>query len=231
MRDRRTEDVFPRHAWIVIAVAALATLGSAGAVDRGITCLEARDGRVLAFNVATYPRILASHDGGLTWETDEAAGPPDDLKSCEDHPPVWTLETPDAHYRFTRGQAIARSTDGGRTWRREVDLEITQARMAHNRRKRSPVPGEEDRYPEDAVWDPRHGHVIAAMGPEGVLVRTQGEGWRWAAVDSYRFEAPTTALQIASLLRHELWLAVLLTALVFSTRRARAVIGRILWSK
>lgn len=201
-------------------MAALVTMGSAGAVDPGITCLHARDGRVLAFNVATYPRIFASRDGGLTWETDEATGPPSVLENCPAHPPVWTLETPDAHYRFTRGQSIARSTDGGRTWQREVDLEITQARMAYNRSKRSPVPGEAELYPEDVVWDPRHGHVIAAMGPDGVLVHTREEGWRWVVVDHYGFEPPPPAPQMVALVRHELWLALLLTALVFSTRRA-----------
>jgi hypothetical protein len=196
------------------------------------------DDRILAYNPYSYYQLFSSQDGGLNWQTIEVEEAPVDLEGCDTHPPTgWILETPDARYRFVRGERIDQSTDGGQTWQVELELQNSQARMAYYRKIRASASTEEP-YPTDALFDPASGHVIAAMGQDGVLVRTPEDGWRWVAVGHYRFEPPRHLSQIATLLQGELWLALLLVVLLFNVWHAHSAsrwllivlgIGWLLW--
>ncbi len=237
-RFRGATTSLPRHAWLVVSVATLATIANSAAPDLGITCLTVTDDRILAYNTYSYYQLFTSQDGGLNWQTIEVEEAPVDLEGCDTHPPTgWILETPDARYRFVRGERIDRSTDGGQTWQVEIELQNSQARMAYYRKIRASASTEEP-YPTDALLDPASGHVIAAMGQDGVLVRTPEDGWRWVPVGNYRFEPPTRLGQIATLLQSELLLAVLLVFLLFNIQYARGtsrwllpvlIIGWLLW--
>ncbi len=233
----RPTRALPRRAWIVLSLATLATIANSAAPDPGIMCLDVKEGHIEAYNLYSYYEIFVSRDGGLTWRATDVETALVDLEGCATHPPTaWILETPEAQYRFVRGEHIARSIDDGQTWQVEIELERSQARMAYYRKIRAA--STEETYPADAVWDPETRHVIAALGHDGILVRTPEDGWRWIAVGSYRFEPPTHVDQIAMLLQSELLLAVFLVFLLFNTWYARGtnrwllpvlVIGWVLW--
>jgi hypothetical protein len=236
-RLRWSKRSLPRRAWLIISLATLATVANSAAPDLGITCLAVTDDRIEAYHIYSYNEIFVSRDGGLTWQATDVETPPVDLGGCENRPDRWTIETPNAHYRFTQGESIERSTDGGQTWQIEFELGDNEPRIAYYRKTRSSIPLGAS-YPKDAVWDPESDHVIAAMGQDGVLVRTPEDGWRWVTVGRYQFESPTRLRRLAVLLQGEMVLAGFLAALLFNTWCARGtrrwlisvlIIGWALW--
>jgi hypothetical protein len=121
----------------------------------------------------------------------------------------------------TRNSAIARSKDAGQTWRTEAPLTWEQARLNYYARFLN-IPYAYMHRPAPVgvfhlLVHGSSGHVIAAMGREGVLVRTPDGTWRWTAVGSYQRQDLDRIDEIAALLSGELWLAGAAACLVVST--------------
>jgi len=205
----------PPRAWGVLVLASLATLGNAVAPDYGIACLYASGGQIVAVGGPfASERAFVSGDGGLTWSEDSDRA---EALACPEQRKPETLRVPDTLevYRFAPGERVERSTDDGQTWTTAVDLGGNDARAAYRRKVQGaadPVgPG-----PLDALYDPSTGHVILAMGREGVLVRTGDGEWRWVALDAYRYVPLETVDELVLLLQGEIALAVALALVVFA---------------
>ncbi len=204
-----------RRAWGVFLLASLATLGNAVAPDYGIACLHESQGQIVAVGGPWGSELaFVSRDGGLTWSEDSDRADP---LACPEQPKPQTLRVPDGSevYRFEPGVRVEHSVDGGRTWIMAFDLRGNDARAAYRRK----VQGAGDPVgagPLDALHDPATGHLILAMGREGVLVRTADGQWRWVALDDYRYVPLETMGQLALLLQGEIALAVGLALMVFA---------------
>lgn len=185
----------------------------------GITCLEKQaDGTIVApDSYASY----SSADGGFTWKSNPPLSP-DPLKDCakiyQTHIPP-TLPDPtnlSTLYRFNPEISIEKSTDGGQTWNREVDLSGTEARTVYYMSKRYDganfVSG-----PVDALFDEKSGNLVVAMGYEGVLVRTPQGRWGWVTVGKYS-RADMRDLSITlPLISDQLWMAVFIGIVLAGT--------------
>ena len=185
----------------------------------GITCLYERDdGTIVApEDYATY----TSADGGFTWQS--GLPQPASLASiCGQYRTTrspWTLAdpaNPAVMYRFNPEISIERSTDGGRTWQRAVDLSGTEARTTYYVNTRHD--GVEFRSgPLDAMFDQKSGNLVVAMGYEGVLIRTPAGRWGWVTVGKYSrvdMRAPTISLPLIST---QLWVAALIGLVLAGT--------------
>jgi len=216
-----------RRGWAVLALAALATLGNSGPPDEGIVCLKIEGDRIVAGPRHSYAftNTFASDDGGLTWTLIE-----EDLSSepeviCAGRTEAWPVTGADGEtFRLVPGRRIERSDDDGATWITEVSLSGEDARLAYYEHTRvnygaaaGPhdvlvVPSTNPQGSPNPVGSP--GHVIVAMGLEGVLVRTapgaedsEPGTWTWQAVGPYHFEPLTGIAQLYVVLQGELGLA------------------------
>jgi hypothetical protein len=202
-RDTGPPAAVPPRAWLVLVLAALATMANSPAADSGITCLIQEGSTVLAYGGAWRTGGYLSTNGGLTWqETTQAV-------VCEGHQEPWQFQDPlnqKAWYRVTPGSGIEWSEEGGEAWRREVDLSGQEARYAYYEREHTWIHWKP--APSDALVDPGTGNLIAAMGVEGALIRTPDGEWTWAAVGPYRHVEMRRLDQLWLLLWGELWLAV-----------------------
>jgi len=216
-----------RRGWAVLALAALATLGNSGPPDEGIVCLRIDGDRILAGPRHSYAftNTFASDDGGLTWTLieEEPASEPEVI--CAGRTEAWPVTGADGEiFRLVPGRRIERSDDGGATWITEVSLAGEDARLAYYQRTRMNygavtgphdvlvVPSPNPQGSPNPEGSP--GHIIVAMGLEGVLVRTApgADGtepgvWTWQAVGPYRFEPLTGIAELYVVLRGELGLA------------------------
>jgi hypothetical protein len=216
-----------RRGWAVLALAALATLGNSGPPDEGIVCLKLDGDRILAGPRHSYAftNTFASHDGGLTWTMieDELASEAEVI--CAGRTEAWPVTGADGEtFRLVSGRRIERSDDDGATWITEVSLSGEDARLAYYQHTRMNygaaagphdvliVPSPNPQGSQDPQGSP--GHIIVAMGLEGVLVRTAPSAdktapgiWTWQAVGPYCFEPLTTIAQLYVVLQGELGLA------------------------
>jgi hypothetical protein len=181
-------------------------LGSAGAVprppsvDHGVTCLIEVEGTIYA--EAPELHNYVSDDGGITWRETPRSGLPNGTYCLGRDKPWQVFATADGQvqYRMTREAGIERSGDGGKTWQREIDLagESWQAKPQTG----TPVKVEAQPGPFDAMVHRSTGHIVAAMGHLGVLVRTADSQWQWIRIGNYyRGELaalPTPALPAAA---------------------------------
>jgi hypothetical protein len=71
--------------------------------------------------------------------------------------------------------------------------------------------------PFDAVVDSRTGHLIVAMGHDGVLVRTSNGEWHWTSVGPYSLRVITRDEVLELLVQEELIVALLLVVLSLPT--------------
>ena len=208
----------PYRGWLMLIVGALATMANEGASpDLGVRCII-DDGSQLAaiawVNDTLHARFL-SDDGGLTWRE----GTPGDTQ-CPDQifipaaapQQVSDPTQPAIQYRLNVGQSIERSEDGGRTWRQDFNLGGEEARIRA-----------EDAFfdlplgPFDAVVQSSTGNVIAAMGQEGVLVRTAAGVWQWVSVGPYAVTELNRFDRVASLLSEEMRVALAFGLLTLAT--------------
>ncbi len=198
---------------VVLTLAVLATLADAPAPDYGISCLKQDGAKIVA--AGGYGSSFVSEDGGLTWRAGDNTGAPSG--DCGQQG-TWEMDDPAnarVKYRFAPGAEIARSEDGGETWKSEVNLhQAEEARAAFQRKNTyyEPTPG-----PADALIDPQTGNVVVAMRHEGVLVRDKNGRWSWIAVGSYDRYEPRSPNDILYLVSGELWFALPLAFLVVNT--------------
>ncbi len=198
---------------MVLTLAVLATLADAPAPDNGISCLKQDGAKIVA--AGGYGSSFFSEDGGLTWRAGDNTGAPSG--DCGQQS-AWEMDDPAnmrVKYRFAPGAEIARSEDGGETWKREVNLhQAEEARAAFQRKNTyyEPAPG-----PADALIDPQTGNVVVAMRHEGVLVRDKNGKWSWIAVGSYNRYEPRSLNDSLYLISGELWFALPLAFLVVNT--------------
>lgn len=205
--------------WVMLALGALATLANAPAPNTGIDCLITRnDGSIIATSTwSWHDEVFTSTDGGLTWESSTSVVDTD--TECVGHTEIWQLSDPaDAQviYRFNPGTWIERSVDGGQTWKREIVFRGVEARFAYYKESREETwaarPG-----PLDAAIHEPTGHVIAAMGHEGLLVRISGDDWRWISINGYYREDINQVSQILEFLLFEFLLGLALAVMLLGT--------------
>ncbi len=152
-------------------------------VDHGITCLIEQEGMIFA-NAPDLHNYL-SEDGGITWREAFRSGLPNG-SYCLGRDQPWQLFATvegQVQYRITRQVGIERSEDGGKTWKREIDLadESWQAKPQTG----TPVKVEANPGPFDAMVHRPTGNIVAAMGHLGILVRTPDGNWQWVRVGNY----------------------------------------------
>jgi hypothetical protein len=205
------------HRWAVIPLAMLATMANMAAPNYGINCLIEEDNGTLLALAQPYGGEYTSRDGGLTWQELPSPAGYETTVECTHHDATWQLShptEPQVLYRFVSGKAIERSTDGGQSWVREVDLSHEEPRNAYYKRFRSYAaqPG-----PFDALFHRSTGQLIVAMAQDGILVRMSEGEWRWVEAGPYHREELSEVNMIAALLTGELWLAALLIPLTVGT--------------
>ena len=216
---------------LVVMAAALATVAtSSDPVDIGIACLSEADGVVIARAASVSSpidddslvldvRSFVSRDGGLSWSESPESG------RCEVRT-RGSVDDGDVSYRWVAGEKLERSSDQGRTWDTEAGLVERFGTFWLTQRTWQVETGYDAagfswRFPAyqagpfDLLVHRPTGHVIAAMGHDGVLVRT-ATGWRPAGVGMYR--AGDTSLSSKLALMNYLWfLAATAVLLVMGT--------------
>jgi hypothetical protein len=242
---RRTEDQVStqpaqaraRRPWgaVALSLAAMATLANTPPnFAYGITCLAEREGTAgrdrtsTIIAVATYSgkgyapgetgpsapsQAFVSEDGGLSWIT---ASISENLRSlCAS--PARTVALPgDEDVRYRREEhAIARSENGG-PWEPEITFTWSDARVTYYEK----LPNEPTEFspgPKDILAHAPTGHIVVAMGIEGVLVRTTDGQWHWVAVGPYRRPDLRQVANVRRLLATELKMTLVLGVLILGT--------------
>lgn len=175
----------------LLALALLAD--SAGPMYKGVKCVAARDGQLLAFaefqhtsgyvvsKTNVYWNVYLSEDGGLTWVNDQTLSMDNRekqpefadldamLDACGTGPASGWIDdpfTPGTSYLVTDGEAIYRSTDNRATLLRELELEPSDTLTS-------------------SVFDPASRSLLLGLGPGGVALHT-AEGWQRPNIMSYQ---------------------------------------------
>lgn len=225
-----------RRAWATIPLAALLLMADAAAPDLGVQCV-AVVGDSLRVEVP-YRSSYESNDGGSTWqpytEWENYTCPSDQAVMLDENNPV--------QYRWTAGEVIERSQDGGATWTVDFQLApVSEPERAYVQK----VNDQNAQYgqgPFSAVEDPNTGNIVFAMGHEGVLLREPSGAYRWVGIEEYNntiMHAMPPGGQF-TLLGGEIFLAVAAMLMAFSTlalavhrrwwRILKVVIGWLIWS-
>jgi hypothetical protein len=212
--------------WVILALAGLLTVANSLAPDYGVECVAVVNGQLLAGGIEFHISV----DGGLSWEPKELmeTGGCDWSASLEQN----TLpdpRDPEVVYRFTPGDVIEKSVDGGRSWREDFQLappsEAEKALFLKTGYNPYFLPG-----PLDVVADPATGNIVLAMGHEGILVhRSEDDAWEWVPVGSYhRDQFKVDSLEdVLTLLVGEIIQAIgfgLLCAITLAARLRRSCI-------
>jgi hypothetical protein len=180
--------------WVVLAVGALASVANSPLPFAPLDCLiKLPDGTIQV----THSRggvLYETEDGGLSWslatEFRELQNEYWGDCSPEQTPgsQSWQFTIPDDPlivYRFTPGRMIERSEDGGQTWKRELNVSVSEAEETYYRNAMNRfgfITG-----PLDAIVDDSTGNLIVAMGFQGVLIRTDDGHWTWVAIGDHFF--------------------------------------------
>jgi hypothetical protein len=201
----------PKRGWVLLPLAVLATMADSPAqLYGGIRCVKVVGS---AIDASGY----VSRDGGLTWQDGRGGG--SSLCAATVPPSPWQLSDPTnerVQYRFTPGVSIERSSNWGRSWTTELTLTGDDARLIYFQKTSqlySPYPV----GPVKAVFHEPTGNIVAAMGHEGVLVRTPDGIWHWVAVDNYHMPDMHQVENIITILSGELLYALALVGLVSGT--------------
>ncbi len=152
-------------------------------VDHGVTCLIEQEGAIFASAPDLHNYL--SDDGGITWREAFRSGLPNG-SYCLGRDKAWQIFAAvdgQVQYRITPEVGIERSDDGGKTYKREVDLagESWQAKPQTG----TPVKVEAKPGPFDVMVHRPTGNIVAAMGHLGILVRTPDGQWQWVRVGNY----------------------------------------------
>lgn len=235
-KSAETSTLLLRRAWVAIPIAALLLMADAAAPDLGVQCV-AVVGDSLRVEVP-YRSSYESKDGGRTWQPYTEW----EKYTCPSERAVMLDENNPVQYRWTAGEKIERSQDGGATW--SVDLQlapISEPQRAYVQ-KVNDQNAEYGQGPFSAVEDPNTGNIVFAMGHEGVLLREPSGEYRWVGIEEYN----STVLQAMppggqfTLLGGELFLTVAAMMMAFSTlavalhrrwwRILKVIIGWLIWS-
>jgi hypothetical protein len=209
----------PKRGWVLLPLAVLATMADSPMPDYGVCGVK-----VVGSAIATIRFI--SRDGGLTWQ--DSDGNYGDFCNVTVETSAWQLTDPTderVRYLFTPGISIKRSSDGGQSWTTELNLVGDDARLNYfqktGRLRYSQAAG-----PFNAVLHQPTGNIVAAMGHEGVLVRTPDGVWHWVAVGEYHMPDLHQFENIVALLSGELLYALVLLALMLGTLTRRLTLVR-----
>jgi hypothetical protein len=217
--------------WVVLVLGALATVATSPPFyDYGINCVGEVHSSLFALSKGYGPiKVYTSNDGGLTWQNESLpAGLTRlncDLRQKEIWEVSYSVNLP-IQYRFHQGEGIVRSDDGGQSWTQEFDLSEfgSEARSIYYEQHTPPKRGEDATGvvrimsgPLDAFLDTKTGHLIVAMGHDGVLVRLADGQWQWVEVGPYSLNTFDKTQFLQLLLSGELWLAGLLVILSLTT--------------
>ena len=94
---------------------------------------------------------------------------------------------PQIVYRFTQGQSVERSTDGGGSWVTEFTVTpLTEAQADYYISTTFACVTSLHQGPLNAIFDPATQNLVIGMGQEGALVRSPDGIYTWAAVGKYR---------------------------------------------
>ncbi len=224
-----------RRAWVMLPAAALVLLADAAAPDRGATCVHIVQGELRL--VAPYQGVYQSQDGGLTWQTSSEW----ENYECTDTSAQMIDPNGAVQYRWTRGERIERSSDGGQTWSEELPLRpLGEVQRAYVQKVNSQNI-QFGKGPFSAVEDPNSGNIVFAMGQEGVLVRRPDGTYIPVGIGRYNPDVmgPIPPGGQLTLLSGEFFMAVAVSLLAFSTlalpyhrrwwRIAKIIIGWLFW--
>jgi len=222
--------------WAVLALGALASLATSPPPPLGgVYCLLFdEDERLLG--VTDWPnRVFVSENGGLNWNLlfDERNMSNDEFAkkySCElsslgqNEIIAQDPQSENISFRIT-SNIVERTDDGGRTWKTEIDLSLTEAQTSfyYNIKHRS---RNFMLAPQDAIFDVSSGNLIVAMGVQGVLVRTPKGTWTRVPVGDYEYVYLNTFDRLKTLLDVEIWMAVALLVLMPLTLRIPLQVSR-----
>lgn len=207
----------PRRAWVCVSLASLLILADAAAPDRGVSCVAVIQGDLRA--EVSYNSSYHSTDGGYTWQTYSEL----QNYACDTDSALMLDETGPLQYRWTQGEKIERSADGGATWTVDYPLQSPSEAQQAYINKVNPQNAMMGKGPFGAVEDPHTGNIIFAMGHEGVLVRDSAGNYTWVGIGSYNNTVlgPIPPGGQFTLLQGELFLAVATLMLAFSTLALR----------
>jgi hypothetical protein len=198
----------PRPAWLLWCLAVFLTVANSTAPDEGITCLEYREGMIVAYSRAgTY----ATSPDHLDWQ------PVTFISECtwknlqgQDRREIADPSNPAIMYRYSPDQSIQRSADGGQTWTVEFELlPISQVDMAYYS-KTTPLQWSDfHASPTSVIFDPETGNLYFAMGQRGVLLREASGKYTWLNVGPYGMVNVSLWHVSATILTGEAILAIL----------------------
>lgn len=190
---------------------AVLTIANSPSPIRGVDLLGVENGVIIA---CSHSSEYTSIDGGLTWMPERIPWrcPPalrGNLTITEAGQEVYL------RYNYET-RAIERSVDG-EIW--EVEYQIQPASQAEAALYDQIYQSYDvlRQGVDDMVFDPVSGNVIAAVGVEGILVRTPDRIWQPVGVDTYSPLRVNSLNAVWILLKGELCLAVLLGLLLFGT--------------
>jgi hypothetical protein len=231
-----TRPVSPALRWrlLVLPLAALVTLADAAAPDMGISCLgPSPTGAGILASTRSFSQTFQSPDGGLSWQVlgnDAATVCPADNSSTG--PFILTNLADGVKYRFTPGQGIDRSQDGGGTWHSiftfapltEPDQTYVKLTLPGNLAFGDP--------PYAAMFDSTSGNLVVAMGLDGVLVRRASGDWTWVSVGPYRHDSLSQdgIAGLLALLFYQIFLAILVGLGWIFTRSASLMNAPRVWT-
>ncbi|MBN2302947.1 MAG: hypothetical protein JXQ72_00630 [Anaerolineae bacterium] len=218
---------------VVLLLGALATMATTvPEQERGIWCVYWDDPLLYALGDSFLyeDRYVSdssyfSKDGGLTWEETKNQSI---QHYCQRHKSPWYLSIPEERmtYRFQPGDSIDRWDIDQRDWVEEYDLSEHEAQVIYVEKIHSDVDHDyawDGQYrPRSAVYHSKTGHIVAAMGYHGVLVRIADGQWQQITIGPYDWPLVDRSLdgwiEIAkALFREELWISLALLFLIPAT--------------
>lgn len=226
-------------AHVALGLGIVATLASDDSYqDSGVLRICHFQDRLIAQTITPYQfstyyaggQFYTSEDGGLNWipwKVELTAEQFESLSGVCSNRELALIDPTNEQiqYRWTPGQVIERSTDGGASWREDYLLKELQqearaaihyAKSENSYRIVEYTPG-----PVSAYFDPQSENLIFAMGWDGVLVRLSKGKYVWSAVGpDYRLENLRTFDYLTEILFFELWLMGALGFLIVTTSTA-----------
>ena len=224
----------------LLVLSMLLTVANAAQPETGVSNICAVEQTLLVCSSYT---CYESQDGGMSWVESQD----ENYQTCqwenmefETQKELADPADPAIRYRYTPGEQIERSTDGGQTWQVEYTLRpVKQAERAYSFKISG---GNADVFtpPLDALADPASGNILFAMGFEGVLVRQADGTYTPVAVGKFTPAKPAFGQLLLSVLSGEMLLALVFGGLGIATlglppkrhwvRMTALVLGWLAWA-